>query len=253
MKQYQLSAGSSTLRIKEGDDSQILFLKNVSPTATIKTEIVSEVQDNIKLFPKLDILFLLEMQNKIESLISGRKIKQYLINSYSLPNSKSKVLLISEVAIDLMYGGELSIAPNEYVINDFTGLVTVADVPMTSFSFEGVRKSQFPCVVKSHTFNADRSEQKVDLSSADFIVFDSDFIPSKIEMRVNGEKVVRTPETLTYLQNDAFGVVGFLGVKPVFGGSRAVVLDVRGVSNLEFEDDRDPRVDIKYYSVKTPY
>ncbi|MCD8454576.1 hypothetical protein LNJ08_09225 [Tenacibaculum finnmarkense genomovar ulcerans] len=254
MKLYPLKVGSSTVKIKEGDDPQILFLKNVSASATLKTEIVSEIKDNVKVFPKLDLLFLLELQNKVEALRSGRKIKQYLIQSASLLDSSdsSKVDMISEVAIDLMYGGELSIGANEYVLNEIGGLQDLKSEGMSAFSFEGVRKSQFPCVVKSHTFNAERSEQRVDLSVADFIVFDSLKIPSKIEMRINGEKVVRTPETLKILQNDAFGVVGFNEAVPVFGGSRAVVLDVRGVSSLEFEDDSEPREDIKYYSVKTP-
>ncbi|WP_233890472.1 hypothetical protein [Tenacibaculum piscium] len=261
MRQYELNAGSSTLKIKEGDDSQILFLKNVSPTATIKSEIVIEVQDNIKLFPKLDLLFLLELQNKIESLVSGRKIKQYFIDKGLFSIGKDGTRLppesqngfLKEVAIDLMYNGELSIGANEYILNEFSGLLSNEDGDMTAFSFEGVRKSQFPCIVKSHTFNADRSEQKVDLAVADFIVFDADKIPSKIEMRINGEKVVRTPETLQYLQNDTFGVVGFKGSTPVFGGTRAVVLDVRGVSNLDLEDESEPRKDIKYFSVKTPF
>lgn len=242
-----------TLTIEKSDDPQLLVLENISTSAKLKTELIRQegTSGDVRLFNSMNVLQILEGQNKIQSFLTGKSIKQFQLKT--VPNDDAgNNTVIDEAVIDLAYNGEIMLNQNDTVNNYLTNLgkTTTSSI----FSFGGQSVSPFPYVMKEQTYKATETQKEINLKETDFLVFDKDNLPSEIDFRINGQKQKRTTETLLIDQKDMFNIVGFdENDKPIFGTAKAVVLDVRGMSNVYLEDNSEPRVDIKYYSVQTPF
>lgn len=242
-----------TLTIEKSDDPQLLVLQNVSVNAKLKTELIRQegTSGDQRLFNTMNVLQLLEAQNKIESFLSGRKVKQIVIKEGE-DTDLNPITVIDTAAIDLGYGGELMLNQNDVVNNYITNLGKVEGSSVLSFGGQDV--SSFPYMVKEQTYKATEIQKQINLTETDFLVFDKDSLPTEIDFRINGQKQKRTSEALLLDQKDYFGFVGVdESGSLIYGTAKAVVLDVRGMSDVYLEDNSEPRTDIKYYSVKTPY
>lgn len=235
----------------KGDDPQFLVFNNVSVDARLKVEVKKEIGSDKKLFNTINIPYLLEMQNKIEHYSTGRQLREiHLVTA--MDDTNAPVIAVKTAKIDLAYGGEISLGQNDKVITLATDLKKIAD--STLFTFEGTSVSNQVYEVKERTFKKDELQKKIDLATTDFLVFDVNSIPSKVEFRVNAQKITRTAESLLLDQEDTFNTVGYdhQGT-PIYGTYKSVVIDVRACEEVLLEDETDPRADIKYHTVKTPY
>ncbi|RLK02364.1 hypothetical protein [Tenacibaculum discolor] len=245
-------ATQKTLEILKTDDPQLLVLENVSVNAKLKTELIrQEGGSDQRLFNTMNVLLTLEGQNKIQAFLNKQAIKQFQLKT--VPNGDAGTnVVIDTAAIDLAYGGEIMLNQNDSVNNYLTNLEKTSTSSI--YSFGGQNVSPFPYIMKEQTFKATETQKEINLIETDFLVFDKDNLPTDIDFRINGQKQKRTSETLLIDQKDIFNIVGFdENDKPIFGTAKAVVLDVRGMQSVYLEQNTDPRSDIKYYSVKTPF
>ncbi|WGH76133.1 hypothetical protein P8625_02905 [Tenacibaculum tangerinum] len=239
-----------THKIEDTDQTQFLVLQNVSTAAKIKTEIKREKGRDERLFNTMNVAFLNEAQIKVQSLLTSHAPKQFQLATVANDDAGTTVV-VKEAVIDLAYGGELLQNQNDVIENYLTTLGKVTDSSL--FIFEAGKVTPHPYVVKEQTYKSTEIDKKVDLTQTDFLIFDATALPSEIDIRVNGEKINRTAESLLIDQKDRFGVIAFdENDKPIFGTYKSVVLDVRMAQEVRLEDNADPRIDIKYYSIKTP-
>ncbi|WP_047788776.1 hypothetical protein [Tenacibaculum mesophilum] len=241
-----------TLEILKSDDPQLLVLENVSVDAKLKTELIrQEGGSDQRLFNAMNVLQILEGQNKIQAFLTGKSVKQFQLKTVANADAGTNVV-IDEAVVDLAYNGEILLNQNDSVNNYLTNLGKTSSSAI--YSFGGQDVSPYAYIMKEQTYKATEVQKEINLSETDFLVFDKNNLPSEIDFRINGQKQKRTSEALLIDQKDMFNVVGFdENDKPIFGTAKAVVLDVRGMSNVYLEDNSEPRVDIKFYSVKTPY
>ncbi|WP_237275566.1 hypothetical protein [Tenacibaculum ovolyticum] len=251
MKKTDLS-GLKSLKhqVKVGNEPQLVFLKNVSPDATIKVEISRQDYDDQKLFNPLPVGLLLEAQNKIETSVNGRAIKIFSIKEASV--GEATVNVIEQAAIDVAYGGEIALSQNDTVDISLSALSSVPDSSLSIFG--GLNDSPFPYVISEKTYNADRSEEEVSLMDGQFVIFPIDSIPSEIEIKRGKKKQILDAETLKSKSIDDHGVIGYdKNDEPIYGFLNCIVLDIRHFDSVTFEDESEPRKDMRYYMVNTPF
>lgn len=245
-------ATQKTLVIEKTDDPELLVLENVSTSAKLKTELIrQEGGSDQRLFNTMNVLLILEGQNKIQAFLNGGAPKQFQLKT--VPNDDAGTsTVIDTAAIDLAYNGEIMLNQNDTITNYLTNLgkVTTSSI----FTFGSKRVSPFPYIMKEQTYKATEIQKEINLLETDFLVFDKDSLPTEIDMRINGQKIKRTSEALLIDQKDRFNIVGVdENGNSIFGTAKAVVLDVREAQNVYLEDNSEPRTDIKYYSVKVPF
>jgi hypothetical protein len=241
---------SATHVVKKGFDPQYLVMQNSSPDATLKIEVTKEKGSDEKLFNTIPLGFLLELQNKIEFSRGAGVMRQFELDIVK-DSADADVTVLKESKIDLAYNGEIYLGQNDTVEIVANSLLKIASSSL--YTFEGVGVSPNVYAIKELTFKLDEPQKKIDLESTDFLVLDAAKIPSEIEFRVGTQKVVRTPEAILIDQKDKFNTVGYnADGTPIFGTFKAVVIDVRACSEVIMEDDRAERIDIKYFTVKTP-
>ncbi|WP_422091311.1 hypothetical protein [Tenacibaculum ovolyticum] len=251
MKKTDLS-GQKSLKhqVKRGEEPQLVLLKNVSPDATIKVEISRERGDDQKLFNHLPVGVLLEAQNKIEALTTGRAMKIFSIKEASA--GEATVNVIEQAVIDVAYGGEIALAQNDTVDISLSVLSSVQDSSLSIFG--GLNDSPFPYMISEKTYNADRNEEEVSFSDGQFVILPIDSIPTEIEIKRGKKKQILDAESLKHKAIDDHGVIGFdKNEEPIYGYSNCIVLDIRNLDSVTFEDESEPRKDIKYYMVNTPF
>lgn len=251
MKKVELNGKDKLVhQITKTNAAQSVMFKHIGLGATMKVEVIRDVDSDEKLYNAINIAMLNEAQDKIEHLISGRRLKQF--NIINVNKNGTAVPVIEQAKIDLAYGGEIVLLQNETVDITLSSLNALPDSSM--FTFEGFGVSQGLYEVKEKTFKTDETQETVDLENTQFLVFDPNNLPTEIDFRVNGQKVTRTAEALKLEQIDRYQVVGY-GVDgdAVFGYSKALVLDVRGFESVYLENEGDNRQDIKYYQIVTPY
>lgn len=251
MKKVELNGKDKIVhQITKANASQSVMFKHIGLGATIKAEVIRDVDSDEKLYNAMNIAMLNEAQDKIEHLITGRSLKQFKLVNVDI--NGSPVPVIEQAKIDLAYGGEIALLQNETV--DIT-LSSLGELPQSSmFTFEGFGVSKGLYDVKDKTFKTDETQEAVDLANTQFLVFNPDNLPTEIDFRVNGQKVTRTSEALKLEQIDKYQVVGYdVDGNAVFGYSKALVLDVRGFESVYLENEGINRQDIKYYQISTPY
>ncbi|WP_028889067.1 hypothetical protein [Tenacibaculum ovolyticum] len=252
MKKTDLS-GLKSLKhqVKIGNEPQLVLLKNVSPDALLKVEISRQDVDDQKLFNPLSVGMVLEAQNKIEALTTGRAIKIFSVKEGSNA-ANQPVDVIEQAVIDVAYGGEIALAQNDTVDIGLSSLSSIQDSSMLIFG--GLNDSPFPYVISEKTYNADRNEEEVSFVDGQFIIIPIDSIPTEIEIKRNGKKQILDAESLKHKAIDDHGVIGYDKTEdPIYGFLKCIVLDVRNLDSVTFEDESEPRKDIKYYMVNTPY
>ncbi len=241
---------TKTYQVKKGDDPRYMVLQNVSVNSKVKAEIKRETDPDQKLFNTTKVITLLEGQNKIEHIVTKAILKQFELATVKDTTDVDKVV-IKEAKLDLAYGGEITLGQNDTIDIKAENLEKIADSSL--YTFEGVKVAGIPYIVKEQTYKADQVQKEIDLLNVDFLMFHIDALPTKVELRVKGQKVTRTSEALLIDQKDVFNTIGYdENGKAIFGTYKTVVLDVRGAESVYLEDEREPRIDIKYHTVKLP-
>ena len=234
-------------RVTKGKDPQFLVLRDVPQDATLKVELEKEKGSDLKFYKPINLAFLLELQNKIEYSLTGQMLKQFHKTILGAGNTPC----ISMAKIDLAFGGEVFLGQNDALTYELKG---VDDGLKTMHkTFEGVRVSPNMYTVKELTYKKENDNQKVDLSTCDFLVFDIAKVPTEIEFRVKDQKITRLAEDILIDQQDKFNTVGYnADGTPIFGTNKAVVIDVRACNEVIMEQ-ADMVEDLTYFTVKTPF
>ncbi|WP_271404994.1 hypothetical protein [Tenacibaculum soleae] len=240
MKKYEFKNASYSQSIKDGDDCQLLAFSNESPNALLKVEHKRESGTDIKLFTDLKVGYLLEAQNKILALLNEKPVKTFEVLDGKIKTS----------VIDLAFGGEINILTNESIDFSVKNSSATEQSPVIARAFEGYQVSPYHYVVKKQTFKKENTQKEIDLSTADFLVFD--VLPDEIEIRAKGQKIVRDKESILIDQADNFGVVAFDSEIAVLGSKYAKVIDVRGVESVYLEQE-DATADLVFHTVKIPF
>jgi hypothetical protein len=245
MKSYSLQTGVNVIEIEDVDSPQFLFFTDVHKDTTIKAEIQSLSSDNKKLMPVMLLATVHEAQQKIEQLVRGSSIVPLVktVGPYDM------------MVVQLALGGEVSLGLNEKVV------VTIetgnSDIKM--FVKGGETTTQTYYSFTQRNYEGKFEEQRLDVSTSDFLIFenDTDKIPEEIS-RFYANQIKRDSANDVLLeQRGLFGIVGYETTADTDGGenvsllqgsSKAVVVDVRGLTTLLLKDEREE--DYKFYSVK---
>lgn len=240
MKKYDFKNGSYSQSIKDGDDCQLLAISNESPNALLKVEHKRESGTDVKMFTDLKVGYLLEAQNKIQALINKTPVKIFEVLDGRIKTS----------VIDLAFAGEINILTNESIDFAVKQSLATEQSPVTVRAFEGVQVSPHHYVVKKQTFKKENTQKEIDLSTTDFLIFDT--LPDEVEIRVKGQKIVRDAESILIDQADNFGVIAYDSEVAVLGSKYAKVIDVRGVESVYIEQE-DASADLVFHTVKIPF
>lgn len=238
---------SKTHSIESGQDPSKLVFSDVNPEAKLKVELSRENEMTVKVFPDLKVGFLLEAQKKIEALShTGVTAMPFSAKSYQLKESSTGASIIKTAIIDLGVNGEIGLGSNDQIKISLSNL---AKVDTTSVDIiGGSREAEMLYSFRENIWRASNDEKKVELDKVDYLVFAPNQLPEFIDLLSNQQKVELSESTLLAFQDDLFGMIASDGSELHFGTKYAVVLDVRGVSQVYLKK-ASKASDIKFYSV----
>ncbi len=244
---------SKTHSIESGNDPSKLVCSNISPDAKIKVELSRENEMTVKIFPDLKVGFILEAQKKIEALSNigvtqmPFSAKSYQLLQSSVAGSDTDIQTIKTAIIDLGVNGEIKLGANDQVKLTLSNLSKVESSKIDVIG--GRKNSDLLYSFRENTWRASSDEKKVELQNVDYLVFNPSQLPDTIDLLADQQKQELSKSTLLAFQDDIFGLIALEGTTAHYGAKYAVVLDVRGVSQVYLKKSSLTSTDVKFYSV----